>query len=250
MAEKPAQDEVPKAITLLKLPDGQVTVAKSSSPSLVRTCVSLCRYSSVRSWTSVMAILWLVAEMSCCALDEIMSLGKRQETLHTMLTCFSEFLSCIVFGLVSKKAGKLTCTIVLTAIVSFASLMSIAFVARECSENCETVQTVKTTFFYLTRLCIATYRNLIIVQTAECFPTAVRSAALGFCGVFYYLGSLLAMQLDVIHAVSGLHPLAVISLGSFVASILSCSMTEISNRPMEDYLEEDKQAMGETSTTT
>ena len=86
--------------------------------------------------------------------------------------------------------------------------------------------------------------NVIYVQTAELFPTAVRTTAFGLCSASARIGSMLAPPLG---RAAGPRPtMAVISCTSLVGALLSwCAVPETLGKGLAD----DEDAVPNTSDT-
>jgi hypothetical protein len=232
-------------IAIVKFSDGLATVTKPTSPSLMHSSCCLLQFKSIRHNLLAIAVVWFSVHLASFTLTSYLSFNTRSLPWQTFFLSSAELLSFWMAACAVRRLGRVNISVFLAAVGGFAILMSLAFFARHCSQSCRSLGALQLVFVYCGLMCVVTLRNFLFIYTAELFPTSVRSSTLGVCSALGAAGAMLALMLESLTSSLFMHPFGFAVAALAVASVVCCVLPETSLKPLQDYLDEDREAIGE-----
>lgn len=92
------------------------------------------------------------------------------------------------------------------------------------------------------RTCISAVFAVVILHTAELFPTRLRSSAIGLCSTMAHVGSISAPYIaDVLGVVAWYIPTTICGGAAIVAGLLVLLLPETENTNLDDQEEADQE---------
>ncbi|CAG9330242.1 unnamed protein product [Blepharisma stoltei] len=207
--------------------------------------IDLCRLQSVRAEYAIIFMLFFLLGLSDLTDSQLAPSYLENNYINQSIISAIEILAYAgtVFSL--GKMGRQVGLLITFGITGLSLLIALAFSQNKCSTNafCAINTYVSKLLLSISRLGICGSKLIILIMINEKFPTSIRSLSLGGLGVAIIAASLLYPQTIIFFAKSKMSPMLGIGILMLFGSVISCMVTETKDKPMEDYVEEEKEEM-------